>query len=192
MSMPILPNVPVPVQPSLRIDNTPCPTNMPPPALTAVPLCEQSVNVVRAPVPAPAAVPTAARTLTLKEKNKQDKAVKKALETCAKQRVLAVANQRKRQIESAEPLKITPPDIKPALVKNDNMKPAFHKFEYVWVKGDTSPGHNRPDGYAFIEQVRGVGAATLSSIRMREVYGGRLFHDVPMQSMTPAPFLDQS
>jgi hypothetical protein len=51
MSMPILPNVPV--QPSFRIGNRPCPTNMPPPAPTAVPLGERSVNV-RAPVRAAA------------------------------------------------------------------------------------------------------------------------------------------
>jgi hypothetical protein len=56
--MPILPNVPV--QPSLRIGDGPCTTKMPPSAPTSVPLGERSVNVVRAPVPAPA-VPTAAR-----------------------------------------------------------------------------------------------------------------------------------
>jgi hypothetical protein len=155
MSMPILPNVPV--QPSLRIGIEPCPTNMPPPAPTAVPLGERSVNVVvRAPVPAPPAVPavpTAARTLTV------------------------------------QPLRTTPPDIKPAIVLTDDNKPAFRVGDYVRVKGDTSPDHNRPDGYAFIKQVRGHGAATLSSIQMVEVYGGSLFHDVRMQCMTPATFL---
>jgi hypothetical protein len=84
--MPISPNVPV--QPSLRISNgenePPCPTNMPPPAPTAVPLGERSVNAVRA--PAVLGLYCAARTL------------------------------------------------------------------------------NRPDGYAFVESVRGHGAATLSNI----------------------------
>jgi hypothetical protein len=68
-------------------------------------------------------------------------------------------------------------------------KPAFRVGDYVRVKGDTSPGHNRPDGYAFVKQVRGHGAAnTLSSIQMVEVYGGSLFHDVRIQFMTPATF----
>ncbi len=67
MSMPILPNVPV--QPSLRIDNTPCSTNMPPPAPTAVPLLvEQSVNVVRA-----APVPTEAQTLGTPQEQREQK-----------------------------------------------------------------------------------------------------------------------
>jgi hypothetical protein len=60
----------------------------------------------------------------------------------------------------------------------------------VKVKGDTSPYHNRPDDYAFVEGVRGHGAATLSSIKMvEEVYGGSKFHYVTMRSMTPAKFL---
>jgi hypothetical protein len=50
------------------------------------------------------------------------------------------------------------------------MKPAFWVGDYVRVKGDTSPGNNRPpDGYAFIKKVRGHGAATLSSIQMVEI-----------------------
>jgi hypothetical protein len=189
-TMPILPILPnVPVQPSLRIGNgenqPPCPTNMPPPAPaapTVVPLGERSVNVVRAPVPA-------ARTLTLQERKEEEKAVKRARATCEKKRKIAEANQRDRQIMSVQPLLVTPPDMKPAIVLTDDMKPAFRVGEYVRVKGDTSPGHNRPDGYAFIKQVRGHGAATLSSIQMVEVYGGNLFRDVRMQFMTPATFL---
>jgi hypothetical protein len=129
MSMPISPNVPV--QPSLRISNgenePPCPTNMPPPAPTAVPLGERSVNAVRAP-----AVP-AARTLTLQEQKEVDKAVKKARATCEKERKIVEAHECS------------------ATAGNSDMKPAFRVGDYVKVKGDTSPGHNRPDGYAFVE-----------------------------------------
>jgi hypothetical protein len=50
-------------------------------------------------------------------------------------------------------------------------------------------GHNCPDGYAWAENVSGHGAATLSLIRMVEIDGRRLFHDVRMQFMTPANYL---
>jgi hypothetical protein len=91
MLMPILPNVPV--QPSLHIGNAPCPTNMPPPVPTAVPLGERSVNVVRAPVL------TAAGSLTQKqEKQEQEKAVKKALTTYEHKLKIAEANQQDCQI----------------------------------------------------------------------------------------------
>jgi hypothetical protein len=90
MLMPILPNVPV--QPSLHIGNAPCPTDMPPPVPTAVPLGERSVNVVRAPGL------TAAQTLTQKEKHEQEKAVKKALTTYEHKLKIAEANQQDCQI----------------------------------------------------------------------------------------------
>jgi hypothetical protein len=94
MSMPMLPNVNVPVHPSLRIGNTPCPTNMPPPAPTAAPFSERLVNVVCAPVL------TAARTLTKKEKKEQeDKVVKKELTTNESTLKVAEANQATRWTE---------------------------------------------------------------------------------------------
>jgi hypothetical protein len=143
MLMPISPISPiwpkVPAQPSLRIANgenqPPCPTNMPPPASTAVPLGERSVNV-----PAPA-VP-AARTLTPQEQRERTKSREKK----------RFINQRERRIMSAQPLLTTPPDIKPAaIVLTDDMKPAFRVGDYVLrVKGDTSPGHNRPAWSCYI------------------------------------------
>jgi hypothetical protein len=101
ISMPILPNVPV--QPSLRIGNGSCPTNMPPPAPTAVPLGERSVNVVRASVPA-------ARTLTPQEQRGQQKDVRKALATFEEKNYYCRANQRERQIMSVQPLLTTTGD----------------------------------------------------------------------------------
>jgi hypothetical protein len=101
MSMPMLPNVNVPVQPSLRIGNTPCPTNMPPPVPTAVPFGERLVNVVRAPVL------TAARTLTKTEKKEQDKVVKKELTTYESTLKVAEANQRDDQNMKFQSLRTT-------------------------------------------------------------------------------------
>ena len=117
--MPILPNVPV--QPSLRIGNGSCPTNMPPPAPTAVPLGERSVNAVRAPTVL--GLYCAARALTLQEQKEEDKAVKKARATCEKKRKIVEANQRERQIMSVQPLLVNPPDMKRAIVLTDDMKP---------------------------------------------------------------------
>jgi hypothetical protein len=90
---------------------------------------------------------------------------------------------------NVQPLLTTPPAIKPAIVSNDDMKPAFLDGDYVRVKGDTSPGHNHPDWCAGVNGSRGHGAATLSSIKRVEVYGGYLYHDVRMRFKTPATYL---
>jgi hypothetical protein len=92
---------------------------MPPPAPTAVPLGERSVNVVRAP-----SVP-AARTLTLQEQREEQKAVEKARATCEKKRRIAEALPQERQIMSVQPLLVNPPDMKRAIVLTDDMKPLF-------------------------------------------------------------------
>ena len=63
----------------------------------------------------------------------------------------------------------TPPERKPAITVEDDMRPAIVIGEFVMVDANTSPGNNRPGGSGFVESVRGVGAATTATIRYHGV-----------------------
>lgn len=56
------------------------------------------------------------------------------------------------------------------------------------VHGDSSPSMNRPSGRGFVTNVRGYGAATLSTVKYDEVGGGRNYIDIPIEKMTGINF----
>jgi hypothetical protein len=81
----------------------------------------------------------------------------------------------------------TPPERKPAVAIEDNMRPAIEIGEFVKVDADTSPGRNRPGGTGFVESVRGVGAATTVTIRYHGVEN-RKYKDIPLSALTSLVF----
>ena len=71
-----------------------------------------------------------------------------------------------------EDIILTPPERKPAIVKEDNMKPAFNIGEHVKVARDYSAGVSRPEGHGYVMKVAGNGAATISTVKFEETSGG--------------------
>jgi hypothetical protein len=72
------------------------------------------------------------------------------------------------------PLESTGPDRKSAIWHEDNLKPAYRVGQYVCVKGDRSPGHNRPDGYGFVTKISGFGGASIAWVQMDKLQGDGL------------------
>jgi hypothetical protein len=65
------------------------------------------------------------------------------------------------------------------------MKPAFRVGDYVKVDEDTSANMNRPEGFGFVQAVKGVGAATLAPVKYNTCFdSGHTHHDVPFESIT--------
>ena len=52
-----------------------------------------------------------------------------------------------------------------------------------------SPHMNRPFGRGFVVEVRGFGAATLSSVKYDDVDGGRIYTHVPVCHITSINFV---
>ena len=76
----------------------------------------------------------------------------------------------------------TGPDRKPAIKNDDNMKPAFQVGDYVMVDEDTSANMNCPEGFEFVQAVKGVGAVTLASVKYDTCFdSGHTHHDVPFE-----------
>jgi hypothetical protein len=69
----------------------------------------------------------------------------------------------------------------------DDMKPAVVIGEFVKVKGDTSPGNNRPCVIGFVESVQGVGAATTATVRYQGVENRKYSH-IPLSALTSLVF----
>jgi hypothetical protein len=59
----------------------------------------------------------------------------------------------------------TEPDRKPTIDVSDELKPALNVGNYVKVNADTSFNKNRPEGFGFVQDVRGVGAATIVNVK---------------------------
>ena len=81
----------------------------------------------------------------------------------------------------------TQPERKPAITVEDDMRPAIVIGEFVMVDANTSPGNNRPGGSAFVESVRGVGAATTATIRYHGVEN-RKYNNIPLSALTNLVF----
>jgi hypothetical protein len=83
----------------------------------------------------------------------------------------------------------TRPDRKPSIKNEDNMKPAFQVGDYVEVDEDTSANMKHPEGFGFVQAVKGVGAATLASIKYDTCFdSGHTHHDVPFELITAAVY----
>jgi hypothetical protein len=82
---------------------------------------------------------------------------------------------------------LTTPERKPAVIFEDDFRPGVELGDYVKVEGDSSPGNNRPAGYGFVTVVKGVGAATIASVKYSpSCYdNGRSHKMIPFTSMTP-------
>jgi len=101
----------------------------------------------------------------LTEKDK--KALKKIKKQEADLEMITEANKtRFREAAAAHNEMTTEPERKPAMDVDDDMKLAFNVGEYVKVLGDTSANMNHPDGYGFVQEANGVGAATIPSSMM--------------------------
>ena len=127
--------------------------------------------------------------LTEKEKKALEKDKKKAWVKVQKRRLIDEANLKERRNHPLAPVAITTPEFKPYIRFDDDLKPIFNVGDYVRVERDMSPGKNRQEGYGFVQKVSGVGAATLTTVRMSETMGdGRTHKDIPLSHITPAIF----
>ena len=96
-----------------------------------------------------------------------------------------------RAIAAASSISFTPRQERAPAVEvtpDDNGKPYFNVGDYVEVQADLSPGMNRPSGRGFVANVRGYGAATLSTVKYDDVGGGRVYIDIPIEKMTTINF----
>ena len=76
-----------------------------------------------------------------------------------------------------------------AIINYEDMKPAFRIGDYVKIEQDTSPGMNRPDGFGFVQSVRGCGAATLTDVKYDLCYdNGRIHKNISVEYITPVIF----
>ena len=105
-----------------------------------------------------------------------------------KQRLIDDAYWQESHNRSIMPLSTVSPEFKPAIRFEDDLKPVFRVGEYVRVARDFSPGKNRQEGYGFVEEVAGFGAATLLSVRTNASGDGRLHKAIPMNDITPAEY----
>lgn len=128
--------------------------------------------------------------LSEEEKKKREKYVKKMLKKEADLLTIREANKvRFREAAAGHQEMTTGPDRKPAMKVRDDMKPAFTVGDYVKVDGDTSANMNRPEGFGFVQEVRGVGAATIVAVKYENAFdSGCIHHEIPFESLTRAVF----
>jgi hypothetical protein len=132
----------------------------------------------------------ASDALSEEEKKKREKYLKKMLQKEADMEVITESNkERFREAAANHQEMTTGPDRKPAMELGDDMKPAFTIGDYVKVASDTSPGMNRPEGFGFVCDVRGVGAATIVSVKYDSAFDSGCIHrEIPFESLTRAVF----
>lgn len=68
------------------------------------------------------------------------------------------------------------PDRKSVVVVEENQRAAWRLEDYVRVEADFSPGKNRHAGFGFVKSTKGVGPATLATVKYQLADGGLLFH----------------
>jgi hypothetical protein len=81
---------------------------------------------------------------------------------------------------------LTTPERKPAVIFEHHFRPGVELGDHVKVEGDSSPGNNRPGGRGFVTAVKGVGAATIASVKHfpRCHDNGREHKETPFNEMT--------
>jgi hypothetical protein len=127
--------------------------------------------------------------LTKTQKKAIKKAKKKALEDLEKRRLINEAYKQERHCRSLVPLNTTAPEMKPVITFDDGMKPVFNVGDYVRVERDFSPGKRQQQGYGFVTEVFGVGAATLVNVQMCQVSGdGGSHKKIGIDMLTPSVF----
>ena len=59
----------------------------------------------------------------------------------------------------------------------------------VKVDEDTSAYMNRPEGFGFVQEVQGVGAMTMTSVKYASSFdNGHMHHDIPFELITSAVY----
>ena len=133
---------------------------------------------------------TAQRKLTYEEKkeNKKQWAVKLCLQKLEDFEKAKVFNRERIKAQPSSQQTTMPPDRKDAVtIQGDDMWPGFTMEEYVSVKGGTSPGKNRSDGYDWVKKIYGVGTATIYDFKCDVGYdGGYLHKNIPCKYISPA------
>jgi hypothetical protein len=131
-----------------------------------------------------------AAPLSEEEAKKCNKAYQKVLQKEKDLKTIVDANTKEfREAVNAQKQMTTAPERKPVLEVDDDMKPALNVGDYVKVDADTSLNMNRPEGFGFMVQVRGVGAATIVSVKYDCAFdSARTHHAIPFQSTTRAIF----
>ena len=126
--------------------------------------------------------------LSEKEKAESRKKIAKLLRKQQNLKKIKEANKSLLTGQADIPLVVTPPERKPFVVIQDDMRPAIKMNEYVKIASDTSPGKNRPEGFGYVVKAAGVGGATIVSVKLRDVDGGTTHHSIPLADVTPAIF----
>jgi hypothetical protein len=84
---------------------------------------------------------------------------------------------------------MTEPDCKPTIDVSNDLKPALNVDNCVMVNADTSPNKNRPEGSGFVQDVWGVGAATIVNVKEDLAFdNGCVHHSIPYNSITAAVY----
>ena len=85
-----------------------------------------------------------------------------------------------------------PPERKPAFTLTDDNRPFLPVGDFVKVEAKTESGHNRPEGYGYISETFGVGAAAFYTVKYTPAYdGGRTHKKVHLIDLTSSsPFND--
>ena len=131
-----------------------------------------------------------ATPLSEEEFQKCQKALQKLLKKESDLKIIIDANQtRFREAALAQKEMTTGPDWKLAIEVEDDMKLAFSVGDYVKVDEDTSAYMNCPEGFGFVQEVRGVGAVTMTSVKYASGFdNGHTHCDIPFESITSAVY----
>ena len=128
--------------------------------------------------------------ITDKAKKEQEKALKKLARKAENLAKIVEANGALLKERSAsQTTQTTQPERKPAVSVEDDCLPAVNVEDYVKVEADSSPGMNRPEGFGFVEEARGVGAATIVTVKYTKAYdNGSTHRNIPFTDITPAVY----
>jgi hypothetical protein len=74
------------------------------------------------------------------------------------------------------------------ILVTDDQRLGVSVGDYVRVSKDTSPGINQLEGYGFVKKAKGVGAATIATVKYDEAFGGVSHSKIPFPALTVAVF----
>ena len=75
-----------------------------------------------------------------------------------------------------------PPERKMVVNFSEDFQPYLTRDSFVKVEEDFSAGKNRPEGYGYICNVRGVGAAVIYDVKFTPAYdGGRVHKNIHLE-----------